>query len=155
MILKPFLVFLSRKSQGGFFMDSHIPDRRRPRSIGFQRLVDAFLAQPGLPFASLLSAERIEQTFAKHDALFGMHGVYNTAVMLWSFLGQVLRDGKEAACQSAVARVVSYCLLVGEDPPTADTGDYCRARAKLSEPQGYCAMLGILRDLVRHRFELV
>jgi hypothetical protein len=53
--------------------------------------MDAFLAQPGLPFASLPSAERIEQIFAKHDALFGVHGVYNTAVMLWSFLGQVLR----------------------------------------------------------------
>jgi putative transposase len=54
--------------------------------------------------------------------------------MSWSFLGQVLRDRKEAACQGAVARVASYCLLVGEQPPTADTGDYCRARAKLLEP---------------------
>lgn len=141
MILKPFLVLVWRINQGGFFMDSHIPDRRRPRSTGFQRVVDAFLAQPGLPFASLLSAERIEQIFAKHDALFGIHGVYNTAVMLWSFLGQVLRDGKEAACQGAVARVVSYCLLVGEERPTSDTGDYCRARAKLSEPA--------LRELTR------
>ena len=93
--------------------------------------MDAFLAQPGLPFASLLSAERIERIFAKHDALFGMHGVYNTAVMWWSFLGQVLHDGKEAACQSAVARVVSYCLQVEDVPPTSDTGDYCRTRAKL------------------------
>jgi hypothetical protein len=29
-------------------------------------------------------------------------------MMLWSFLSQVLRDGKEAACQAAVARVISY-----------------------------------------------
>lgn len=115
-------------------MSSQIPDRRLSRSIDFQRVVHAFVAQPGLPFASLLSAKRIEQIFAKHNALFGIHGVYNTAVMLWSFLGQVLRDGKEAACQSAVARVVNYCLATGEEPPTADTGDYCRARAKLSEP---------------------
>ena len=104
-------------------MDSFITDKRPPRSTGFQRVPDAFLAQPGLPFASLLSAERIERFFAKHNALFGKHGVYNTAVMLWSFLGQVLRDGKDAACQSAVARVVSYCLLVKEVPPTFDTGD--------------------------------
>lgn len=53
----------------------------------------------------------------------------------------MLRDGKEAACQSAVARVVSYCLLAREDPPTSDTGDYCRARAKLSE--------AALRELTR------
>ena len=88
-------------------MDSFIPDRRPPRSTGFQRVLDAFLAQPGLPFASLLSAERVERIFAKHNALFGKHGVDDTAVMLWSFLGQVLRDGKDRACQSAVARVVS------------------------------------------------
>jgi hypothetical protein len=48
---------------------------------------------------------------------------YSTAVMVWSFLGQVLRDGKEAACQAGVARVVSSCLLLGEEQPTSDTGD--------------------------------
>lgn len=122
-------------------MDAHIPDKRDPRSTGFQCVLDAFLARPGLPFSGLLSAERIEQVFAKHNAMFGTHGIYSTAVMVWSFLGQVLRDGKEAACQSAVARVMSYCLLRGEEPPDADTGDYCRARAKLSEPA--------LRELTR------
>ena len=54
--------------------------------------------------------------------------------MIWSFLGQVLRDGKEASCQSAVARVVTHCQQQGTAPPSADTGDYCKARAKLSEP---------------------
>jgi hypothetical protein len=87
MVVKRFLVLVLRKSQGGVFMDSHIPNRRPPRSNNFQLVLDAFLAQPGLPFASLLSAERIEQIFANHHALFGMHGVYNTSVMLWSFLG--------------------------------------------------------------------
>jgi len=115
-------------------MSTDVPDSATPRSSGFQRVLDAFLLRPGLPFADVLSAERIEQVFAKHNALFGIHGIYSTAVMVWSFLGQVLCDGKEAACQAAVARVVSYCLLFGEEQPTADTGDYCRARAKLSEP---------------------
>jgi putative transposase len=115
-------------------MNTDLPDSAEPRSSGFPRVLDAFLVQPGLPFADVLSAERIEQVFAKHHALFGTHGVYSTAVMVWSFLGQVLRDGKEAACQAGVARVVSYCLLLGEEQPTSDTGDYCRARAKLSEP---------------------
>ena len=54
--------------------------------------------------------------------------------MVWSFLGQVLRDGKEASCQSAVARVVAHCQQLGQTGPTDDTGDYCRARAKLSAP---------------------
>lgn len=102
-------------------------------SNSFQRVVDAFLSQPGLPFANVLSAERIERIFTKHGNLFGTGAIYSTAVMLWSFLSQVLRDGKEASCRAAVARVVSYCEQLGLDSPTEDTGDYCRARAKLSE----------------------
>lgn len=105
----------------------------------FQQVVAAFLSQPGLPFASVLSAERIERVFAKHGNLFGVGGVYSTVVTLWAFLGQVLRDGKEAACQSAVARIVTYQQQTGAAVPTRDTGGYCRARAKLSE--------GALHDL--------
>jgi len=93
----------------------------------------AFLACDAMPFAHILSAARIEQVFAKHRGLFGQNGVYSTAVMLWSFMRQVLSDGKEASCQSAVAHVVTYCQQKQIEPPTADTGDYCRARGKLSE----------------------
>ncbi|MGH9520458.1 MAG: IS4 family transposase, partial [Terriglobales bacterium] len=90
------------------------------------------MSQPGLPFTQRLSAERIERVFAQHDNRFG-GAVYSTAMMVWSFLGQVLRDGKEASCQSAVARVVIHQAQIGGAIPTSDTGDYCRARAKLSE----------------------
>ena len=103
-----------------------------PGSGSFQQVVAAFLAGEGLPFASVLSAERIERVFAKHGCQFGCTAIYTTAIMVWSFLWQVLRDGKEASCQAAVARVVSYCQQHGtRTPPTDDTGDYCRARAKL------------------------
>ena len=80
----------------------------------FQQIAESFLSQPGLPFAELLSAERIERIFAKHGGLFGLNGIYSTAVMVWSFLGQVLRDGKEASCQAAVARVVTHCQHLGQ-----------------------------------------
>ncbi len=49
-----------------------------------------------------------------------------------SFLSQVLRDGKEASCQAAVARVVWYLQVLGLPTPSKDTGNYCRAREKLS-----------------------
>jgi hypothetical protein len=114
-------------------MDGGIPNSGRGGRSSFRQIADAFLAQPGLPFAHILSAERIEQVFAKHGNQFGVRGVYTAAIMIWSFLGQVLRDGKEASCQAAVARVVSYSRMSGGKPPTSDTGDYCRARAKLSE----------------------
>lgn len=109
-----------------------IPNSPRRDSSSFQKVVDAFLSAEGLPFAEILSAARIEGIFRKHGGLFGLHGVYTTAIVVWSFLSQVLRDGKEASCQAAVARVVGYCEQQGLDAPTADTGDYCRARVKLS-----------------------
>jgi hypothetical protein len=114
-------------------MTTGIPNSRGRGSRNFQKVVDAFLGGDGLPFAEILSAERIERIFQKHGGLFGLHGVYTTAIMVWSFLSQVLRDGKEASCQVAVARVVSDCEVQRIASPTEDTGDYCRARAKLSE----------------------
>lgn len=112
-------------------MDS-VPDFHAGRRSAFRRIAEAFLSQPGLPFTQLLSAKRIERIFARHGNLFG-GPVYSTAVMVWSFLGQILRDGKEASCQAAVARVVAHQQQTGGATPTSDTGDYCRARAKLSE----------------------
>jgi putative transposase len=109
-----------------------VPDFHGRRHSDFQRISEGFLSQPGLPFTQLLSAERIECVFAEHGNLFG-GAVYSTAIMVWSFLGQVLRDGKEASCQAAVARVVAHQQQAGGAIPTSDTGDYCRARAKLSE----------------------
>ena len=114
-------------------MRPDIPDSPHRSSVSFQHIADVFLAQNGLPFAEILSGTRIEQAFARHGGAFGRNGIYSTSVVLWAFLSQVLRDDKEASCQSAVARIASHCLRQGIDPPTADTGDYCRARAKLPE----------------------
>jgi putative transposase len=136
---KPSLAARRVKAREGFLMSQGIPDVPDQGSRSFRKIVEVFLAGEGLPFAEILSAELSERIFAKHGCSFGRHGVYNTAVMVWSFLSQVLRDGKEASCQSAVARVVSYCEQQGLDVPTHDTGDYCRARAKLS--------VAALRDL--------
>ena len=98
---------------------------------GFRTLLDAFLRPSGLPFAAVLSPETITRVFRKHDGLFGRRGVYNTVLTLWAFLGQVLRDGKLASCQQAVNDIIAYQTLTGGQVPTADTGDYCKARASL------------------------
>jgi len=110
-----------------------VPQITQRGSGKFREIVSCFLRNPGLPFASVLSAERIERVFRKHGNLFGTGQIYSAAVMLWSFLGQVLRDDKEASCQAAVARIVAFKNQRGEAVPTSDTGDYCRARNKLSE----------------------
>lgn len=108
-----------------------IPLRPQCRSFSFSRSFAAFLAQPGLPFSNVLTEERIRRVFAKHNSLFGR--VYTTAIVLWAFMSQVLRDGKEAACQSAVSRISSHLQLTTGSGVDPDTRDYCRARAKLSE----------------------
>jgi hypothetical protein len=110
-----------------------IPESSNRGSSKFRGIVACFLLQPGLPFAGILSAERIERVFKKQSCLFGAGGIYSVAVVLWSFLSQVLRDGKEASCQAAVARITAFKNQRGEPAPTSDTGDYCRARSKLSE----------------------
>lgn len=108
-----------------------IPNASRSRKFDFEDSYKAFLLQDGLPFSSVLSAESIRQTFERFTQ--PLTGIYTHALVLWAFLSQVLRDGKEASCQSAVARIISHLISRGQPAPTSDTGDYCRARAKLPE----------------------
>ena len=98
----------------------------------FSVVAKSFLHTPGLPFASVLDAESIEHVFREEKSLFGQTDVFSTQIVLWAFLAQTLRDGKGVACTSAVADIAAYLLQTGQRPPSGDTGDYCRARAKLS-----------------------
>jgi hypothetical protein len=111
-------------------MRQDIPNSPNRGTTNFQQIADAFMAQDALPFSDVLTDERIEQAFARHGGLFGQHGVYSTPIVLWAFLSQVLRDGKEAACESAVAEITHYYLHAGVRPPTPDTGDYCLDQAR-------------------------
>ena len=112
-----------------------------PNRSGFTDVLDSFLNQAGLPFADALSPDDIRQAFAHRDGLFATEAVFSTSVVLWAFLAQVLRDGKQAACNAAVEDIANYQRQAGGPVPSGDTGDYCRARAKLDWQA--------LRDLVR------
>jgi len=106
-------------------------DRQIAQS-GFAPVANAFLAGKGLPFSDVLGIEELQAAFAKRDALFATNASYSTALVLWAFLAQTLRDGKGAACASAVADIAQYLHQTGGRVPCGDTGDYCRARAKLN-----------------------
>jgi len=114
-------------------MDSIDTDRRNRKSR-FHAVAEPFLGQPGLAFAEVLTAEGIEAAFAEHNALFAGDDIFSAPLVLWAFLAQVLRDGKGAACAAAVADIATYRQQTGGPVPCGDTGDYCRARAKLSLP---------------------
>ena len=97
----------------------------------FYAVAEPFLQDDGLPFADVLSAQFIEQVFRDRNALFGQEDIFSTQVVLWAFLAQSLRDGKGASCAAAVEDIATYMHQVDQPAPCGDTGDYCRARAKL------------------------
>lgn len=101
------------------------------RNNRFDAVAEPFLQRPGLPFAEVLTAQAIERAFTENHALFGQDDIFCTQVVLWAFLAQVLRGGKGAACAAAVADIATYMQQTGSRVPSGDTGDYCRARAKL------------------------
>jgi putative transposase len=107
---------------------------RTPSKKDFSVIADSFLHDPGLPFATVLDGEAIARVFQEEEALFGQDDIYSTQTVLWAFLAQTLRDGKGIACASAVADIATYRLQKGQQPPSGNTGDYCRARAKLRLP---------------------
>ncbi len=108
-----------------------IPHPSFGKNFSFADSLTAFLQQDGLPFDSVIDGDKLADTFQRHGV--SRAGIYTQALVLWAFLGQVLGDDKQASCQSAVARIISHCLRLGRPAPTADTGDYCKARAKLPE----------------------
>ena len=69
---KPSLATAQVKAREGFFMTGFLPDSPPPGSGRFRQVTDAFLAGEGLPFAHILSAERMERVFAQHGCLFGL-----------------------------------------------------------------------------------
>ena len=101
------------------------------RKNRFDVVAESFLQQSGLPFADVLDASAIEHAFIDNGALFAQDDVYSTQIVLWAFLAQVLRGGKGGACAAAVADIATYMQQTGCPVPSGDTGDYCRARAKL------------------------
>ena len=111
-----------------------IDTRPSVRKNQFEAALEPFLKQPGLPFAEVLSAEMVERAFADHGGLFGQDDIFSTPTVLSAFLGQVLRDGKGESCAAAVADIATYQQQTGGAVPSGNTGDYCRARAKLKVP---------------------
>ncbi len=118
-----------------------LKDHQTNHNNKFDVLANSFMQEQGLPFSQVLGADHIRQVFQDEDSLFGENDVFSTEIVLWAFLAQTLRDGKGSACSAAVADIATYMLQTGQQPPSGDTGDYCRARAKLS--------LSALQRLVR------
>lgn len=101
----------------------------------FRLVQNSFLQDDGLPFADVLPETEIAAAFAAEQVAFaaGADDHYTPGVTLWAWLSQAVNAGVARSCGAAVARIRVLYTLLGRQPPTPDTGDYCRARAKLPE----------------------
>jgi hypothetical protein len=102
----------------------------RPGCPQFESALAPFLQADGLPFADVLTPDDIAQAFVDEQVTFGQtaHAFWTPALTFWTFLSQVLHGTK--SCRAAVARAV-VALALSRPPQDLDTGNYCRARAKL------------------------
>jgi putative transposase len=105
------------------------------RCLSFEAAVAPFIQDEGLPFADVLPAAHIEQACRDEGVHFGAAAgsVYTATITLWTFLSQVL-SGDQRSCRAAALRVLALSIALGRGPCSADTGMYCRARAKLTVP---------------------
>lgn len=105
------------------------------RGQSFDLIRQAFMQAEGLPFSEILTEEQIQHAFEKEGESFGQQedDVYTAPLTLWAFLSQVLHSGVERSCNAAVERLRSLCVALGCRAPSPDSGEYCRARAKLPE----------------------
>jgi putative transposase len=99
----------------------------------FRFALSSFMQQDGLPFADVLTEEKIQHAFDDEGVSFaqGDDDVYTPAVTLWAFLSQVLFKDEQRSCLAAVTRVVVLWVALGKEPCSDNTGAYCRARAKV------------------------
>lgn len=57
-------------------MRQPVPSSGGSGNTGFQKIVDGFLLQPGLPFASALNVEKTARIFRRYGGLFVENGIY-------------------------------------------------------------------------------
>jgi putative transposase len=99
--------------------------------LSFEQALASFHNDKGLPFAEVLPAIVVAKAFADEEVDFGdtADSVFTPAVVLWAFLSQALEEDK--SCRAAVSRIQAQLVASGKQPCSLDTGDYCRARAKI------------------------
>ncbi len=102
----------------------------------FRLVLSSFMQVTGLAFSDVLGEEQIEQAFDQAGVSFAEdeENIFTPSVTLWAFLSQVLFKKEQRSCLAAVSRVIILLVVLGREPCVKNTGPYCRARAKLSQP---------------------
>lgn len=98
--------------------------------VAFRRAVAEARRRGELYFAGLLPEDRILEAFGR-ARWFWQGWIYSPAVTLWVFLAQCLSP--DHSCRDAVAQLISWRLVRGLKPCSAETGAYCTARERIPE----------------------
>jgi hypothetical protein len=106
----------------------HCNPRRRTHQI--ECLREHFAQADGLPFANVLSRQRIEDALLE-ERVWWRKSVYTPVLTLWAFLTQVLSSDR--SCRAAVNRVLFWLVATGQTPCSPQTDPYCKARQRLPE----------------------
>ena len=103
------------------------------RRGSFQVILRNFLQDDGIYFRQVLTDAQIELAARLKNLSFGTgeHDVYSLPLTLWAFVTQTVSESK--SCLAAVARVLAWLTQMGRSACSANTGAYCKARAKLTE----------------------
>jgi hypothetical protein len=114
----------------------HSTARRRTHQI--ETLRTQLAQADGLPFADVLTADRIEQALREEQATW-REVIFTPVLTLWAFLSQVISP--DGSCRLTVDRVLAWLVSRGETPCSPKTDPYCKARQRLPE--------SLLRRLMR------
>jgi Transposase DDE domain len=101
-----------------------------PQARQLETLRTQFAQADGLPFADVLTAERLERALDEEKATW-REVIYTPALTLWAFLSQILSP--DGSCRATVARVLAWLVSRGEEPCSPKTDPYCKARQRLPE----------------------
>jgi hypothetical protein len=107
---------------------SHSTARRRAHQI--ETLRAQFAQSDRLPFADVLTQERLEQALRDERAHW-REVIYTPALTLWAFLSQIISP--DGSCRAAVVRVLAWLVSRGQSPCSPKTDPYCKARQRLPE----------------------
>src|SRR5207253_9692008 len=101
------------------------------RTRQIETLRTQFAQADGLPFADVLTADRIEQALRAEKATW-REIIFTPVLTLWAFLSQVC--SADPSCRSTVSRLLAWPVAHGGNSSAPEAGPYCKARQRL--PRG-------------------
>ena len=87
-----------------------------------------FARNQGLPFADILTEDRIQKVLDDHGVRF-RERVYSPVTTIWGFLSQVLSE--DHSCRDTVSRIIAHRVSNGKVVCSPSTASYCNARSRI------------------------